>query len=188
MALREILMLHGGSAGVSTEDFSSDSGFELNEVLNKGEREIDLNMHVLENELEPVRKRPKIEDPSNSFMDNTVLEVIGGDCDINVKDENAECLLPPVKVNGQLDSSSTKVEPQSSIYGSSPHSEGNHVAEVYNQFEDKRFIEEPVIPKHQEDNVEVLDLVKQARHSWIKNFEFLQDCTIRFLCVLSLDR
>lgn len=190
MALREILMLHGGSAGVSTTEFSSDNGFELNEVLNKvtREREIDLNTQVLENELEPLRKRPKIEDPSESFIDNTVLEVIGGDNDIHVKGEDAEFLLPPAKVNGQTDSSSTKVEPQSSIGGSSSHSEINHVAEVNNHFEDKSFIEELVIPKDQEENLEVLDLVKQARHSWIKNFEFLQDCTIRFLCVLSLDR
>ncbi|AEE79207.1 ROOT GROWTH DEFECTIVE 3 [Arabidopsis thaliana] len=190
MALREILMLHGGSAGVSTEEFSSDNGFELKDVLNKvtREREIDLNMQVSENELEPLRKRPKIEDPSKSFIDNTVLEVIGGDYDINVKDEDAEFLLPPVKVNGQTDCSSTKLEPQSSMDDSTSHSEINHVAEVNNHFEDKSFIEEPVIPKQQEENLEVLDLVKQARHSWIKNFEFLQDCTIRFLCVLSLDR
>lgn len=184
-------MLHGGSAGVSTAEFSSDNGFELKEVLNKEtrEREIDLNMQFSENELEPLRKRPKIEDPSKSFIDNTVLEVMGGDYDIKVKDEDTEFLLAPVKVNGEIDSSSTKVEPQSSIDGSSSQSEINHVVEVNNHFEDKTFIEEPLMPnKHQEENLEVLDLVKQARHSWIKNFEFLQDCTIRFLCVLSLDR
>ncbi|KAL1212506.1 TATA-binding protein-associated factor BTAF1 [Cardamine amara subsp. amara] len=190
MALREILMHHGGSAGVSTAEFSSDNGFELKEVLNKvtREREIDLNMQFPENELEPLRKRPKTEDSSKSYTDNSVLEVMAGDCDINVKDEDAELLLPPVKVNGQIDSSSTKVELQSSVDGSSSQSGINHVAEVNNHFEDKSFIEEPVIPRQQEENLEVLDLVKQARHSWIKNFEFLQDCTIRFLCVLSLDR
>uniref|UniRef100_A0A1J3DBB1 TATA-binding protein-associated factor BTAF1 n=1 Tax=Noccaea caerulescens TaxID=107243 RepID=A0A1J3DBB1_NOCCA len=190
MALREILMLHGGSAGVSTAEFSSDDGFELKEVLNKVARgrEIDLNMQFSENELEPLRKRPKTEDSSKPFIDNTVLEVIGGSGDINVKDEDAEFLLPPVKVNGQIDSSSIKVEPQSSVDGSSTQSEINHVVEVNNHFEDKSFVEEPIMAKHQEENLEVLDIIKQARHSWIKNFEFLQDCTVRFLCVLSLDR
>ena len=191
MALREILMLHGGSAGVSTAEFSSDNGFELKEVLNKvtQEKEIDLNMQFSVDDLEPLRKRPKIEDPSKSFIDNTVLEAMGSDFDINVKDEDVEFLVPPVEVNGQIDSSSIKVEPKSSVDGSSCQSDRNHVAEVSNHLEDKSFVEEPVLPnKHQEENIEVLDLVKQARRSWIKNFEFLQDCTIRFLCVLSLDR
>ncbi|KAJ6975057.1 hypothetical protein NC653_031025 [Populus alba x Populus x berolinensis] len=38
------------------------------------------------------------------------------------------------------------------------------------------------------ENCELLNLVKLARHSSIKNNEFLQDCAIRFLCILSLDR
>ncbi|KAF8117364.1 hypothetical protein N665_0011s0084 [Sinapis alba] len=191
MALREILMLHGGSAGVSTAEFSSDNGYELKEVLNKvtQEKEIDLNMQFSVNELEPLRKRLKIEDPSKSFINNTVLEAIGTDFDINVKDEDVEFLVPPVQINGQIDSGSLKVEPESSVDGSSCQYDRNHEAEVSNHFEDKSFVEEPALPsKHQEENIEVLDLVKQARHSWIKNFEFLQDCTIRFLCVLSLDR
>ncbi|CAH8382756.1 unnamed protein product [Eruca vesicaria subsp. sativa] len=191
MALREILVLHGGSAGVSTAEFSSDNGFELKEDLNKvtREKEIDLNLQFSVDELEPLRKRPKIEDPSNSFIVNTVSEVMGSDYENVVKDEDVEFLLPPVMVNGQVNFSSTKVEPESSIDGSSCQPDRNHVAEVSNHVEDKSFVEIPLLPnKNQEENTEVLDLVKQARHSWIKNFEFLQDCTIRFLCVLSLDR
>ncbi|CAF2111682.1 unnamed protein product [Brassica napus] len=191
MALREILMLHGGSAGVSTAEFSSDNGFDLNEDLTKvtREKEIDLNMQFSVNELEPLRKRPKIEDPSKSFVGNTVLEPMVSDYENSVKDEEVESLLPPVKVNGQVNFISTKEEPESSIDGSSCQSDRNHVAEVSNHVEDKSFVEKPLLPnKNQEENIEVLDLVKQARHSWIKNFEFLQDCTIRFLCVLSLDR
>ncbi|CAG7865508.1 unnamed protein product [Brassica rapa] len=191
MALREILMLHGGSAGVSTAEFSSDNGFDLNEDLTKvtREKEIDLNMQFSVNELEPLRKRPKIEDPSKSFVGNTVLEPMVSDYENSVKDEEVESLLPPVKVNGQVNFISTKAEPESSIDGSSCQSDRNHVAEVSNHVEDKSFVEKSLLPnKNQEENIEVLDLVKQARHSWIKNFEFLQDCTIRFLCVLSLDR
>ncbi|KAJ0247023.1 TATA-binding protein-associated factor BTAF1 [Hirschfeldia incana] len=191
MALREILMLHGGSAGVSTEEFSSDNGLDLKEDLTKvtREKEIDLNMQFSVNEMEPLRKRPKIEDPSKSFIGNTVLEVMGSDYDNCIKDEEVEFLLPPVKANDQVNFSSTKAEPESSIDGSLCQSDRNHVAEVSNHVEDKSFVENPLLPnRNQEENIEVLDLVKQARHSWIKNFEFLQDCTIRFLCVLSLDR
>ncbi|XP_078440415.1 ROOT GROWTH DEFECTIVE 3 isoform X2 [Wolffia australiana] len=34
----------------------------------------------------------------------------------------------------------------------------------------------------------LVKLIKLARYSWIKNWEFLQDCAIRFICVLALDR
>ena len=34
----------------------------------------------------------------------------------------------------------------------------------------------------------VLRIIKLARYSWIKNWEFLQDCALRFICVLALDR
>ncbi|KAH9607137.1 hypothetical protein KSS87_005065, partial [Heliosperma pusillum] len=37
-------------------------------------------------------------------------------------------------------------------------------------------------------NPEVVSLVESARNSWVRNCEFLQDCAICFLCVLSLDR
>ncbi|CBI40030.3 unnamed protein product, partial [Vitis vinifera] len=41
---------------------------------------------------------------------------------------------------------------------------------------------------HQGASAGLMNLIKVARHSWLKNSEFLQDCAIRFLCVLSLDR
>ncbi|CAN8254589.1 unnamed protein product [Cochlearia groenlandica] len=191
MALREILMHHGGSAGVSTEESSSDSGFGLKEVFHKvtRDREIDLNMQFSENEVEPLPKRPKTEDSSESLIDHTVLEVMGCVSDgNNINGKNEALFHPPVEVNGQMDSSSMKMEPQPSIDISSSKCEINHMGEVNNHFEDKKCVEEPISPKHQEVNLETLDMVKQARHSWIKNFEFLQDCTIRFLCILSLDR
>ena len=37
-------------------------------------------------------------------------------------------------------------------------------------------------------NCELMHSVKVVRSSWLRNCEFLQDCVLRFLCVLSLDR
>jgi TATA-binding protein-associated factor len=38
------------------------------------------------------------------------------------------------------------------------------------------------------NNSKLMKLVKLYQYSCLKNWEFLQDCAIRFLCVLSLDR
>lgn len=38
------------------------------------------------------------------------------------------------------------------------------------------------------ENSKLMKLVKLYQYSCLKNWEFLQDCAIRFLCVLSLDR
>jgi TATA-binding protein-associated factor len=42
--------------------------------------------------------------------------------------------------------------------------------------------------KNLPENSELMNFLKLARQSWLKNSEFLQDCATRFLCVLSLDR
>ncbi|XP_010547370.1 PREDICTED: TATA-binding protein-associated factor BTAF1 isoform X2 [Tarenaya hassleriana] len=192
MALREILTHHGGSAGVSTTDFSSDVEFESEEDLNKftREREFDLNMQFPENDLEPLQKRLKTEEASNSFTDNIWSDVKGDGCGINIKVEDAGYGLPIEKVNGQLVPNFMKVEPQSSTGGGlSSHLEvKNHVLEAYNYSKEKSSTELPVLEKDLQENCDLMNLVKQARHSWFKNSKFLQDCAIRFLCVLSLDR
>ena len=41
---------------------------------------------------------------------------------------------------------------------------------------------------HAPDNSKYVKLMKLAKYSCMKNWEFLQDCAIRFLCALSLDR
>ncbi|KAE9464711.1 hypothetical protein C3L33_03342, partial [Rhododendron williamsianum] len=44
------------------------------------------------------------------------------------------------------------------------------------------------ILKNLPEDSELMNLVKLARHSWLKNWAFIQDSAIRFLCLLSLDR
>ncbi|KAF5936237.1 hypothetical protein HYC85_027366, partial [Camellia sinensis] len=68
MALREILTHQGACAGVYMLDLSSDDPFS--ETKDKG-REIDLNMQVLADEIEPNLKWPKVEDSSSPLMELT---------------------------------------------------------------------------------------------------------------------
>ncbi|KAB2614179.1 TATA-binding protein-associated factor BTAF1-like [Pyrus ussuriensis x Pyrus communis] len=194
MALREILTHQGVSAGVFMPDLSLEGAMFV-ELENKWtsstmkrDREIDLNMQVPIDESEPELKKPKFEDVTSPFMDTMVsasksgdfdVSMQGepfmdtmvsasksGDFDVSIQGEDSGCKSPSGQVNDQLHVSSVKVEP----------------------------CEQPAqatkmdVLKRLSENSDMMNLVKLARHSWLKNCEFLQDCAIRFLCVLSLDR
>lgn len=192
MALREILTHQGASAGVFTPDLSSDSAsfVDLKDKCNlnilKREREIDLNMQVSADKCEPNLKRPKYEDASFQLM-----HTIGKDANssIPIKVEDGGGYLPTGHVNGQLCDSSVKVEPESHVDGASSFcKEAVDMAERKSHDEDKIFNGMADILTSIPENCELMNLVNLARHCWLRNSEFLQDCAIRFLCVLSLDR
>lgn len=197
MALREILTHHGGAAGVLTAD-SSDGALHLQfkdqDYSNaiKREREIDLNMQVSAmDELEPSLKKIKVEDEKTLSVENMVYPVKCNDdsFNINVKVEDTGYNLPAHEVNGQLNLSSVKVEPESNLDSVSlPSKEAVDVAEFKDVSEEKRDRQNLDVLNNLPDNSEMMNWVKLARHSWQKNCEFLQDCAIRFLCILSLDR
>ncbi|GLT87547.1 hypothetical protein SLE2022_056260 [Rubroshorea leprosula] len=184
MALREILTHHGASAGVYLPDLNSDSSLhiELKDIddatIIKREREIDLNMQVSVDESEPKLKRPKFEDVASPVMDKMVSSGEISDFGFNVKVEDDASCLPEVHVNGQLDLSSVKMDTESF----------NDGTVVYQSKEAVDMVEPKDLQQNLPENFELINLVKLARHSWLKNCEFLQDCAIRFLCVLSLDR
>ncbi|GFP81580.1 tata-binding protein-associated factor btaf1 [Phtheirospermum japonicum] len=187
MALREILTYQGGSAGIimsevggcgasvsNLEDKNNESAIkrESNESEIKREREIDLNMQVSPDESEPVPKRPKIEDGAHE------------DVDVCIKVDDGRQI--PAMHNGEIAVSFVKVESQSGIE-SAYHSINDDM--VKNEHpEVKESSEKMNILKNLPQNSELMNLLKHARTSWLRNFEFLQDCAIRFLCVLSLDR
>ncbi|KAJ6433975.1 hypothetical protein OIU84_017647 [Salix udensis] len=194
MALREILTHHGGSAGLVVPDLSLDALDELRERdysnAIKREREIDLNLQVLTDENEPNPKRHKSEDASYQTTDTMVSTSNLGSSDIGVKLEHSEWNLPGGQVNSQVDvASCVKMEPES--YPNVASSSGEGAVGI---------VESKGYPEHQgsfmklnlqnssPENCELMNMVKLARHSSIKNNEFLQDCAIRFLCILSLDR
>ncbi|XP_011047059.1 PREDICTED: TATA-binding protein-associated factor BTAF1 isoform X2 [Populus euphratica] len=195
MALREIVTHHGGSAGLVVPDLSLDGALDElreREYSNaiKREREIDLNLQVITDAFEPNPKRHKSEDVSSQTMDMMVSTSNLGSSDICVKLEHSGWNLPVGQVNSQVDIvSCVKMEPESY-----PNDASYSAERAVGMVESKGY------PEHQgsfmksnlqnssPENCELMNLVKLARHSSIKNNEFLQDCAIRFLCILSLDR
>ncbi|CAL5439643.1 unnamed protein product [Camellia sinensis] len=191
MALREILTHQGACAGVYMLDLSSDDPFSETkdkglEVTVKREREIDLNMQVPADEIEPNQKRLKVEDSSSPLtVTSTIISASGDDkFDACVKVEDSERNLSAAPTNGELNFSSVKIEPQSCIDGH----EDPDMADAKGSCEDNCSMGKMNTLKSLPENCVLMNLVKVTRHSWLKNCEFLQDCAIRFLCVLSLDR
>lgn len=170
MALREILTHQGGCAGVLTSDnFDDVSLTESEDKMKSGikrEREIDLNMQITTEETEPVLKRQKSEIASIDQIDELAST---SDIASNVSEQT----------NGEIIASSVKVEPQT---------ESVDVLETISYCDNKELVEKVDILEGLNGNNELANLIKRARSSSVKNSELLQDCGIRFLCVLSLDR
>ncbi|XP_048226169.1 TATA-binding protein-associated factor BTAF1 [Ricinus communis] len=194
MALREILTHHGGSAGVFMPDLSLDGALDELKYLDysstlKREREFDLNMQVSIDELEPHLKRPKFEEASSLLADTVLSTGCVENSDISVKVEDNGCTMPVGQDNGQVDVTPIKMECGSCPDGISCSSKV--VADIEEQKDysvDKGSLVRSSILNNLPENCELMNLVKLGRHSWMKNCEFLQDCAIRFLCILSLDR
>ncbi|CAN6696823.1 unnamed protein product [Malus baccata var. baccata] len=185
MALREILTHQGVSAGVFMPDLSLEGAMFV-ELENKctsstmkRDREIDLNTQVPIDESETELKKPKFEDVTSPFMDTMVSTSKSGDFDVSIQVEDSSCKSPSGQVNGQLHVSSVKVE---------PCEQPAQTTELKAQSDNKGSFQKMDVLKRLSENSDMMNLVKLARHSWLKNCEFLQDCAIRFLCVLSLDR
>lgn len=195
MALREILTHHGASAGVLLPNSSSavmpcelrdDGSVCSSEDKNhtttlKRDRSIDLNMQVSADDSEPEIKRPKTEgaaSPSQNAAASTAENM-----DIIVGVEDFKCNLHDVQPDGGM----IKVDAESYLDDEScSHKEEAGAADLRGYSNAK--LMDPDILKHLPEGSELVNLVEVARHSWLRNCEFLQDCAIRFLCVLSLDR
>ncbi|PHU29017.1 TATA-binding protein-associated factor BTAF1 [Capsicum chinense] len=194
MAMREILTHQGANAGVIIPDLRCEGALnvKIKESLDndtvKRERPIDLNMQVPPDELESVSKKLKVEPEDASYfpMDTMVCTSRDGDPGgVGVKVEDAGLSLAAERANGEFSIGSVKLESQSHLSGGSL---GNDMSEEKEGGVDKTSMEKMGILENLPENCELMNLVKLARHSWLKNCEFLQDCAIRFLCVLSLER
>ncbi|XP_028093016.1 TATA-binding protein-associated factor BTAF1-like isoform X1 [Camellia sinensis] len=164
MALREILTHQGACAGVYMLDLSSDDPFS--ETKDKG-REIDLNMQVLADEIEPNLKWPKVEDSSSPLMVTSTIIFASGDdkFDACVKAEDSERNLSAAATNGELNFSFVKIEPQSCIDGH----EDPDMAKAKGSCEDNCSIGKMNTLKSLPENCVLMNLVKVTRHSWLKN-------------------
>ncbi|KAK2978057.1 hypothetical protein RJ640_015695 [Escallonia rubra] len=193
MALREFLTHQGACAGVLMPDLSYDGAFfseikeKVSQISIKREREIDLNTQVSADESELILKRPKLED-STFPQAEAVISARDGYCDTSIKVEDSPRNIPVSQANGKVDFCSVTLEPQSYLGSvSDTCHEAFNVVEA-RSFEDKDSFEKLDILKSVPEDSELLNLVKLARDFQLKNSEFLQDCAIRFLCILSLDR
>ncbi|KAK3004171.1 hypothetical protein RJ639_019909 [Escallonia herrerae] len=193
MALREFLTHQGACAGVLMPDLSYDGAFfseikeKVSQISIKREREIDLNMQVSADESELILKRPKLED-STFPQAEAVISARDGYCDTSIKVEDSPRNIPVSQANGKVDFCSVTLEPQSYLGSVSDTCHEAFTVVEARSFEDKDSFEKLDILKSLPEDSELLNLVKLARDFRLKNSEFLQDCAIRFLCILSLDR
>ncbi|GMH10882.1 hypothetical protein Nepgr_012723 [Nepenthes gracilis] len=183
MALREILAHQGACAGVYAIDLTSGNQAvnSLNDRDNlplKREVENDLDIQVIGDESGRNSKRPKIGDASLSSWN-----MVG-----NVAESGAD--VPSARVSGEANiGSKSMTSPTYCGDAKSMSREALDMEESMKFHDDnKGLLGEVDMMKKLSGNSELMHLVRLSRHSWLRNCELLQDCCIRFLCVLSLDR
>lgn len=189
MALREILTHQGACAGFFMPD-NSDGAVEhcaknrVDSIPIKRERDIDLNMQVSVDESDSIFKRPKLEEstPTSNPSNN-------GYWNLNKPIVMNESVSLSLDNNGDLDINISQMETGSVLGGMM----GSHTVFASNEvpfdhFDDKLHVEKLDVSKEQSHSGDVARWITLARHFWLQNCEFLQDCAIRLLCVLSLDR
>jgi TATA-binding protein-associated factor len=187
MALREILTHQGAFAGVYFPDPSLPSS-DLDDKTKfdslKRPHGININEGVDVEHIEPVSKRHKKEpNPSETMFMDYDKELVNGDCS---KTEVGLSIMSTVS-GGKLNSAHIKVVEQESHVDSSfyPCKGDTTCAPLHEKLNS---ISNPSSLIHAQESSKFSKLVQLANYSYMKNWEFLQDCAIRFLCVLSLDR
>ena len=137
-------------------------------------------MQVSLDGLQPDLKRPKFEDVSSSAMANVVSSSEVGNFDVCMKVDYG-WNLPSGLDNGQLNVTSVKVDLESFLDGVCYFCKD--AAEMKGYAEDKVSIGKADMLKNIPENCELMNFVKVARNSWLKNCEFLQECAIHLLCL-----
>ncbi|KAG2617033.1 hypothetical protein PVAP13_3NG178092 [Panicum virgatum] len=159
MALREILTHQGACAGVYFPDLSLPSAI-----------------------LDVFKRHKKEQNPSESMYMDYDKEMFN---DGHSKTE-ANLSNVPTLSTGELSSAHVKVEPDFCVDDSTdPAKEDSSCKPVHGKLNSTS---NPMSHMHAPENSKFMKLMKLAKYSYMKNWEFLQDCAIRFLCVLSLDR
>ncbi|KAL1362643.1 hypothetical protein HN51_010870 [Arachis hypogaea] len=205
MALREILTHQGASAGVLKHDLRLGGNFmveledksitiekkedsSMSNIL-KREREIDLNMQVSADEFDSNLKRPKLENvTSSTSMDSLITCSNEGDTKISISSETSGYNLPLDCVNGQFNCNSVEMDVVSFSDGLQDACKEPTIVAEQKGYSEEIPSRNLNVLRNVPQNSELMSMVKVARSSWLRNSGFLQDCVIRFLCVLSLDR
>ncbi|KAG6504315.1 hypothetical protein ZIOFF_036646 [Zingiber officinale] len=194
MALREILTHQGSCAGVyhpnQRSEYSLLVGFDEKTSIGSTRSigEIDLNMQYSANEFEPELKRHKAGGEFVSLHDTVGFTGKHMEDSTCTSIEGYPLETTSTSVTYKVDIDHVKVEPDLFIDDFSSKLKGENVESDKLSFESCASLSKMSFPANLPETSEVAKLIKLARHSWAKNWEFLQDCAIRFLCVLSLDR
>lgn len=189
MALREILTHQGSCAGVLLPDLSLES-FCLADTDEKNQiecvkrgRDIDLNMQFEADQQEPAPKRLRTSDGS-------VLPILDLETNHNsdLKMENVPCSSCSTFSNGDVGIAHIKAQPDLFTDGVGPRLRDEDVVSLESFSEHGSSIPNMNRTVDLPSSSKLMKLITLAKHSWIKNWDFLQDSAIRFLCILSLDR
>jgi hypothetical protein len=187
MALREILTHQGACAGVYFPGLSlpsSDLDDKTNFYSLKRPHGININEGVDVEHIEPVSKRHKEElNPSETMSMNYDKDLVNGDC----SKTNVGLSIMSTVSGGELNSAHVKVVEQES-HADSPFYPCKGNATCAPLHEKVNSISNPGSLIHAPESSKFSKLVQLANYSYMKNWEFLQDCAIHFLCILSLDR
>lgn len=188
MALREIFTHQAGSVGIYAPDLSIESVSELPVqeklgVLDPMEKRpcenIDLNVEVGVCDVGPESKRLKVIDERD--VHTSTIHLTGG-LDFKQLSQEAE------QVNGIFPMGSVKPDSDLLLNVTLPHEPKAESIEEMPAFQDQDPTLKREVPMIFPEDCKLMQLMKLGRYSCSKNWEFLQDCAIRFLCVLSLDR
>uniref|UniRef100_A0A1D1XEI5 TATA-binding protein-associated factor 172 n=1 Tax=Anthurium amnicola TaxID=1678845 RepID=A0A1D1XEI5_9ARAE len=189
MALREIMTHQGACVGVFMPDLDSDMSWlpDMDVNYTKRGKVIDLNTQLTVDAYEPELKRQKVE-----------IEPFHLTGTVPLKKEMDSCLILEdwfLDTTERLDNSNfgianVKSEPDSCRSSSSAqHEDAVDAAATKGNLSENTSLGPKIdFLANLPQNCRLMKLIKLTRYSWIKNWEFLQDCAIRFLCVLSLDR
>ena len=134
-------------------------------------------MQVSLDGLQPDLKRPKFEDVSSSAMANIVSFSEVGNFDVCMKVDHG-WNLPSGLDNGQLNVTSVKVDLKSFLDGVCYLcKDAADTAEMKGYAEDKVSIGfgKADMLKNIPENCELMNLVKLARHSWLKTVNFFEN-------------
>ncbi|GAB4851956.1 btaf1 RNA polymerase II, B-TFIID transcription factor-associated, 170kDa [Ancistrocladus abbreviatus] len=176
MALREILTHQGAYAGVYVPKLSScnEASDNIIDTVNlpmKREAENDLNVQVIEDDSGCSLKRQRFEDGASSLnLGENVSQTADDRDNVSVGSGN-------MKSESYVNDAKRVPEEALIVAESMMFCEGS-----------RSLAGEMDVAKRLTGNSELMQLVTLTQHSWLRNCEILQDCAIRFLCVLSLDR
>ncbi|CAA6657208.1 unnamed protein product [Spirodela intermedia] len=186
MALREILTHQGACVGVYMPDLDSDMSWipDIDIKSIKREKETDLNVLPSVDESEPESKRQKL--GNEPFQATILKKELDSD---TVKLEEVLLHQAEKSESSDLVVADIKTEPDSCMSGFPVPPEEIVTAGTEKILaEDNKLVPKVEFLDNLPQGCKLIKLIKLTRHSWIKNWEFLQDCAIRFICVLALDR